>query len=498
MMKKNNYDFTVPHRQSFFSIVMILWKTIRVIAAQIFPILLVLLFGKTSKSPTYLVIAAIIIGLLAMVISIIQYFKTYFYIADHELIVHKGILKKTKTTIPFEKIQSIQFQQNVVQQMLEVTQLNIETAGSEKTEFAFHAIEEEKAHALRDYIFSHKQPLEIATDDSLPTVTTETHHAYRKIMSLEIFDLLKVGFTENHIKSFWVIIIFFYWIFQNLQEAGMDVEAYSEQVSEWNWTFRIVMILMALLLISSLLISLIRVTLSNFDLQFLRSENGFKITRGLLSKKEISVPDQKIQIISWADNLLKAAIGFKDLYLSQASSTRLSTKQLIKIPGCSQTHVQEVMKEVMGDIQLENIQMHGVRPQYFTRFTMILSLIVILPSIIFYYINDLSALFMIWILGFYLIIARYLAYRKKRYGFNESTLYIRGGKWGHRADVMQVCKVQGVKIRQNPFQRRHNLCNISLFTASGQLVIPYIPVSDAHAMIDVLMFTLETSRKPWM
>ncbi|MBK7633436.1 MAG: hypothetical protein IPJ13_03435 [Saprospiraceae bacterium] len=45
MMKKNEYDFSVPTRQSYIAIVMILFKTVNVVVRQIFPAILVILIG---------------------------------------------------------------------------------------------------------------------------------------------------------------------------------------------------------------------------------------------------------------------------------------------------------------------------------------------------------------------------------------------------------------------------------------------------------------------
>ena len=497
-MRKNSYDFTVPNRQSVFAIIMILWKTIRVITAQIFPVLLVLLFGNSKNKPAFLVIAVIIVAVLAMVISIVKYFKTWFYISGQDIIVHKGIIKKTKITIPFEKIQSVHFEQNVLQQLFDVTQLNIETAGSEKTEFLFHAIENEKAHALRDYIFASRQQNPEDNENPAKVQGVNNVTTFRKIMSLEISDLLKVGITENHIKSFLVIIVFFYWIFQNIREAGMDLEAYSEEVAAWSWSFQIMLTIIILLVITSIIISLARVVFSNFDLRFLRVGNGFKIIRGLLSKKELSVSDHKIQIISWSDNLLKAAVGFNDLYLSQASGTYQSSKQRIKIPGCNQKHIRDVVTEVLGNIHPENIKMHYISQKYFTRFTAILLLVMAIVSGIFFYIKDLTAVIFIVVLVMYFILVRYLAYKKRKYGYNDTVLYIRGGKWGNRSDLLQIYKIQGIQIRQTPFQSRNQLCNLVLFTASGKISIPYIPIEHTKKMVDDFMYKLETTRKRWM
>lgn len=497
-MMKPNIDFSQPMRQSAFAILMILWKTIRMIFAQLLPIVLVFLFGDSLKRPLFLLVSLITIVILAMIISIIKYYKTYFYISENELVVHKGVFNKVKTTIPFDKIQSIAFNQNVIQQIFEVTQLNIETAGSDKTELVFHAINNEKAQALRDYIFTHKKETPTITSTATTIAKTNLISSYQSIISLDIVRLLKVGLTENHIKSFWIIIIFFYWILDNLQEAGMDLEGFSEEVETFNWSTNILFTLTIFFVLVALIISLSRVVFSYFDLQFMRNQNGFKIIRGLFNRKEVSVPYQKIQIISWGDNLLKKLVGFKDLYLSQASSSQLSTKQLIKIPGCSDAHVREVIQTVMGEMKPEDIQLESIDFKYFARFSIIIAVVAGILTILLFLANKLLTIPILWLFVVYFMFVRYLAYSKKRYGFNEKTLYIQGGKWGHNANLLEIYKIQSIQIKASPFQRRHQLCTLKLYTASGNVSIPYIPLTIGKSMVDYFIYITETSNKSWM
>lgn len=492
------YDFSVPNRQSVFAIIMILLKTIKVISAQIFPLLLILLIGNSKNKPTTIVIFLAFVAVIAMVLSIIKFFKTYFYISDNELVVNTGVFKKVKTTIPFDRIQSIHFEQNIFQQMLDVTQLTIDTAGSEKSEFIFHAIENDKALALRNYIFAHKK--QTTSEDTVDIQDSESEQVIpnTKILSLDIIDLLKVGLTENHLKSTWIIIIFFYWIFQNLQEAGMNMEEYSDQVSDWNWTFQIITFLIFILVLISIVISLIRTILANYNLNFIRTEKGFKIIRGLLSKKEISIPDHKIQIISWTDNLLKSLIGFNDLYMSQASSTQLKTKQSIKISGCSDLHVQEVIQSVMGNIHPNLIEVKGIDKSFFIRYMVIVLSIMSIGIILISFTGDITLIPYLIIFTIYRIFVRYLSFRKRKYGYNEDVIFIKGGKWGNRSDLLPVFKIQGIKLNQSPFQLRHQLCTLILFTASGKLKIPYITHEAGQDMVDFLMYKVETTSQNWM
>ncbi len=498
-MKKNEFDFSIPNRQSYVAILLILFKTITVVVRQILPILFVILIGGSSKKGDYIIWSVIVIAFLSMIYSIVNFFRTYFFIQDDELILHSGIFQRKRTSIPFSKIQTINFEQNIIHQLFSVLKLKIDTAGSDKNEFEFHAIESEKAHALRTLILREKSTMEIANQsDKNKTITESNPTTYKKIMSLSLTDLLKVGFTENHIKSGGLIFLFVLWIYQNLQEVGVDVDEYSEQLPIWEPGLYLLLFLGFILIIISIGISLVRTVINNYDLQFLRSQYGFKVISGLFTKKEVSASDHKIQHISWSDNLLKRLVGFKDLRLNQASSAELKAKQNINIPGCNEAHIKGVVATLFGETDFSLFPMQGIDRRYFTRFAIIFGLLTLTSIILtIYFYSGLNAFF-IFLIGFYLIFSRYISFKKKTYGYDDSLIYIKGGIFGDRAEILPMYKVQGINIHESPYQTRNQLCSITLNTASGNIRIPYISRNDGSKLADLLIYKVEIDKRKWM
>ena len=70
------------------------------------------------------------------IISYLRYLNFTFYI-DHEndeFIITEGILNKTKTTIQLYKIQQVNINQSLIQRLVGVYELAVDTAGSNKKE----------------------------------------------------------------------------------------------------------------------------------------------------------------------------------------------------------------------------------------------------------------------------------------------------------------------------------------------------------------------------
>ncbi len=496
-MKKSEFDFSVPNRQSYVAILMILYKTINVVVRQLVPIVLVVLLGGSKQKGDFLLWFAILVSALTMVYSIINFFRTYFYIQDDELILQTGIFNLKKTAIPFARIQTINFEQNIIHQFFSVLRIKIDTAGSEKKEFEFHALEADKAHALRDLILEEKQTM-VQNKHEKAEQDTDEGPVYRQIMALSPTELVKVGLTENHIKSGGLIFLFFFWIYQNLQQVGVDVDEYSQEIPDWEMGLYTITFFVGLLMFFSVIISMVRTVIKNFDLQFLRSSRGFKIVSGLFTKREVSALDHKIQHISWSDNLLKRLIGFKDLSLNQASGTELESKQKIHIPGCNMTHIQEVVTTLFGKTDFDTFEMHGIDKRYYIRYAVIMSLLLVAGALVASYLGHADKFIPPLLVGVYFIISRYITYTKKQYGINASLVFIRGGVFGEKAEVLPMYKIQAVEIHQSPYQKKHQLCSLSLYTAAGRIKIPYIPMVAGTRLSDLFVYKVETDHRKWM
>jgi putative membrane protein len=129
-MKKNN--FSLPQRQSQWAIIFIIFRFLRKLAMQTWPILIGLFIGKRNSQFDTFELVASGLGILGALSSIIAYFKFYYHVTDKELVIKKGLFKKVHLDLPFERIQSINFKQNFLHQLLSVTEVEIESAGSKE------------------------------------------------------------------------------------------------------------------------------------------------------------------------------------------------------------------------------------------------------------------------------------------------------------------------------------------------------------------------------
>ena len=207
-----------PRRQSGYAIIMILLKFARLLVRQLWPILLIAVVNRGSSWDTWFMVVILAIGFFSLVGSIVAYFKFYYLIQGDQLHIDKGLFKRTSLDIPFDRIQTVDFEQNVIHQIFNVVRVNIDSAGTKGSEISFDALTMEDANELRDYILSQKA--EILGDEIDETVQEEQE----LILRLDEMDLLKIGISQNHLRTAGILFGAMWALGENISQIfGRDI-----------------------------------------------------------------------------------------------------------------------------------------------------------------------------------------------------------------------------------------------------------------------------------
>jgi len=491
-------DFTKPTRQSLFAVVLIIQKYINIVVRQVWPFIILILIGGNAQGYKKMLLPIVIgISVWSMIWAVISYFKYYFYIKEDDLIIEKGVLSKTKLNIPFERIQSVNFQQGIIHQVFGVIKVEIDTAGSSGSEFALDALSKHQAEELRSIILNRKKQLKIDQVDTISDV--EQNEIEELIFNLSFTDLIKVGISQNHFRSGAIIIFFAGWFFSQLSDFGFDIENRIEEYATSGLSLGIIMILSAILLFISFsfIISLIRTVIVHFNLHLWRADNKYRLVKGLFTRKETSAVDQKIQILEWSDNPLKRIFNYFDVRLKQASSIAVRTSQSIMIPGCHPEHVQSFKLDWLGTDAIKDLNPTGVSIHYFIRRALYLLLASVIIIIAFY---KFESIFFIpsFVLIPYFIITSYLRYKKAGFAINHEVIQVNSGIFENRHSLVPLYKMQSIVLTQTPYQFRRELADVRLMTASGSMRIPYISKPLATQLKDYLLFRIESDNRDWI
>ena len=146
-------DFYTPQRQNFRGILVIfLMDLVKRIRQNIFAFLPLLSSNIRENYLNYILLGFGLLLLLQLLYSYKNYLNFKFYIQDQRFFLRHGVFKFTDIDIPFDRIQNININQNLIQQMLNVVGFEIETAGQGTAEIKIKALSHEDAKTLKEIL----------------------------------------------------------------------------------------------------------------------------------------------------------------------------------------------------------------------------------------------------------------------------------------------------------------------------------------------------------
>lgn len=495
----SNADLSIPTRQSAKGLVLIFVFSLRQFIKMFWPVILVVVFQeKFFKDIVILGIVVIVLLVLLVIHTILYYLNFLFYISNGEFVLKKGYFRKKILTVPLDRIQSVNTKQNLIQQVLDVVTLEIDTAGSVAKELKIQALEKSFAVELQNRL--HPVELKRTKREADLQVENTAKTTDEVILKLTPADLMRIGISQNHLRAGLIIIAFGFQIFQQIQDMFKDkAEEYSNEfmgfISASSWA--LITFLVVFFLAVSVVFSLLRTVLKYFDFRLIKNEGTYRIETGLLNKRNVIIPHGKVQELKWETGPLKKLFGIYHLVFKQAVSDQNRRQQLVDAPGCLSVHLERLRTDLFGENKLtDDIKIYS-NPYYFRRLWIIYGWIPVLVSSPFLFdewIYWLSVL--VWLAGsaFYAS----LKLKKRYFSMNNDQIIVSGGAISHQLTQMELHKIQAVEFRQSVFQKKRSLSSLSIMNASGAITIPYIDETLAKQIYNYLLYHTEVSEKKWM
>ncbi len=504
MIRKNSIDLSVPAHQPLISILVIFWKSFGGIIKSFWPLLFIFFMNQKKGNNWLLIIGSVGLALISFFFGMLRYYNFLYHISNNNLIISSGLFTKVTKNIPFERIQSIRLEQKFIHRLLNLYSVRIDTAGSSKEEIEIPALDHATASKIKEQISEHNRAAtkrKQATSTSGHSVTPEEEEL---VFKLDLTDILKLGLTANHVRNFFIILGVLFGISTQLGEIDSKyrfdrwieyaIDNSKKMTFEWEY-----LLIIPFVVIISTLVSIGISLFTNFNLRVRKTPTGYRINQGLINRREQFAPYKKIQIFRWAISPLRHLLGLYNVSIKQASSSETSVKKSIRIPGAPLADVNSFLNKVFSKASGEAVKNYHVHHKLLYRYFLYF---VTIPAFVFavlFYFTQSGQFFLLaflWLLIGTLCLARY--YNSWQITIGKSYLQLGRGILTMRRDRIFIHKLQGLKVTQTPYQLRHDLANIILHTAAGDLAIPYIQLSDAHEIANYLLYKVESSRKAWM
>jgi putative membrane protein len=422
--------------------------------------------------------------------SILDYLFFRFKITEEEIQVKSGIFSRKQVTLAMHKVQSVHINQSWIQKFLNISELSFDSPGSSEPEITIQ-LSQKEANEIMAFVLDNKQ--NESKDEEL--IEDEL------ISELSFKDLFKLGITSNHLETLFILIALGFSLINNIKDFFDDFESLMEESTNkfLQSSFVLIAISILAILAIAILVSLVRTIVAYINSKITKNIQGFKVSKGFINRSQKLLPFNKVQYISWKTNWLQKKISMYVFEFHTIGAVEIKDNFKIKTPITSEKTLNKLANSYLPNIpeQFENsLRMHSsfwLRNFFF---------IGILPVLIFgiplfLMLTDKSMLLLFSLPPVYFGLYYFSYYKKFLFSWNKDMLNIKTGAFGKEIIVLKWEKIQSVKISQNLFQQRKSLANLTIHTAGGTIIVPFIPLNAAQSLQNIALFKVETSLMKW-
>jgi putative membrane protein len=502
--------YSNPQRQSIAGILLIFISSIYKLFRSFWAVGAYLLVSGPSRTTLiYIGLALLLIGFLALIYSYLYYRKFIFYIdyKREEFVLEKGIFSTENTAIPFDKIQQVYFKRSILQRIIKVYSLVIETAGSNLKEVEIKAVSEEDANKLSKILLKAKAEKTEETSLGEKSEKTEENKEVFWTHKVGFLTLLKIGISTNYLRGLSLVFAFVMTIYNRVntyfKDQVEDVEVYFDQFSGVLQSIGFLAILFVLLLLLSISITIIEVFIKYYGLTIQQNKDKMEVEMGLKTNTKVSLQPRRLQLMRIKTNPVQERLNLYEAQISLSSSENELQKNKIKIPGLGKEIVEKIKYFLYPESSKSGFNT-TFRPDKLLLFRKIsLAMLPVVIFLAFWYFLDFINLKLGAILSIsslYIIAAlilQVLAFKARKLIFTEEFLQKKTGFWNKTDETLELFKIQSISVKQPIWYRRKNLVNVVFHTAGGDLKF-YAVNTGIIQYVNYVLYKAEVSSKHWM
>ncbi len=261
--------------------------------------------GKALLYYLFILLGCIIVFIGFITIS---WYRYTYQVKEDELRIEYGVFVRNKRYISKHRIQSIDLTQSVLHRMLDIVKVEIQTAGSgEGAEASIQAVTREEGDRLRNEL--KRVESVVQSEDDVPS------RPFAKITNKRLFI---AGTTSGSVGAILAIMAF---MFSKLEQMiPAHVIDYTVE-----WMMRTSMVLISgfalILFIVSWILGIVRTIIKYGNFTITKDDGELLITRGLLEKRQLTIPLRRIQAIGMKESMIRQPLGYITVFAEVAGST---------------------------------------------------------------------------------------------------------------------------------------------------------------------------------
>lgn len=505
-----------PQRQSLLAIVFLVLRFVRGIGI----VQIVLGAGFVlAQSPSLLLVmlGVVVLAAIALGFAALGWWRYTFAVRNGELQVNRGVVSQQTLTVPLDRVQSVSIEQKFLHRIVGLVQVSLDTAGTSEAEFTIDAVDREVAVALQTAAADHKARVTSAASVAsaqgdvvgaeVPIMdggvgvgevfvppAPEPVFVERTILQHSPMRIAKIAVTQQPFSGLAVLAPLFAFGDSIIDRIPFDVPELDVGVGRWLLWFVPVAILTVVFF--SMLLNIIRVFLSDWNLTITQTASGLRRNAGLLSTTSLASSLPRVQRFEVSQGLIERLVGLHTATLHNIGESDF------RVPGCDAVQVAELRELALDDGDGVSVLDRKVSPLEVFKATRNASVVFVALAVGLYFpLSFWSLLFLLAIPLTWLQTRRQV--RLRRWGIDADSLADQREFLGWVKNETLLRKVNSVTVRQSLFERKRDLATVSIQLAGGSLggqsvSIGMIPLSEAMAVRDRALFVAETDTRAFM
>ncbi|WP_442845429.1 PH domain-containing protein [Leeuwenhoekiella sp. H156] len=513
-MKMMHKPFSQPQTQSKLGIIFIFLgqsvKFVRIFGAAV---IYFFLKGFEANSELVSIALSVLIGVLLLLLGFsylsFQRFRFYIDYDNREFILQKGVFNTEVISLPFSKIQQVYFRRSLLQRLIGVYSVILDTAGSSAQEINIKALSESEAKDLQQILMeevtAQKQQ---ETNDVEATADHKSGEDSVAVHKLSVLALLKLGLTSNYFRGVWLILIFLGSLYQQFGEFQLieesqyreGIRGYFEAYSKPVELLVLTALVFVAMFILGIFISSIEIFIKYFDLTLKQTKDSLELEMGLKTNTKVSLKPRRVQLMRIVTNPVQKRLNLNEAQIAIASSRDDLQKSQISIPGMERMQLERV-KKFLFTYRMRPGRVF--KPAYilYLRLIIIAGLPLVLTAIVGSvvvpnYMVEIGLVLLVIYAGL-VVPYQFFWYKALSLEITPEFVIKRKGVWTQKTEILELYKLQSVSVTQPFWYKRRGLYNYTFHTAGGDISFP-VTTSKMQRYINYALYRVEIDKKAWM
>ena len=452
--------------------------------------------GRYDNGPLVAVPLLFGVVVLAGLFAWLGWWRMRYRVGASDVRVEQGLLSRSARTVPYERIQDVSLEQQLIPRLLGLVEVRFETGAGGKDELKLAFVSQAEGERLRESVRARVDGADTAdvaaSEAREPAEDAVTLFAMgpKRLLTFGLFEFSLVAFAAlaGAAQQFDSLLPFDLWDLEGWEERLSGPGAWLASLGTLTRAVGVALALGVFVLVG-LLTGVLRTVLRDYGFRLERTAKGFRRRRGLLTRTDVVMPLHRVQAITVSTGVLRRLWGWHGLSFVSLAEDAGSTSHAVA-PFAQLDEIAPIARAAGFALPGPDLAWQKPDPRYFRDRAFVC---VLVPAVAAFcaFVAALGAVVLaLGILGGILVLREYWHWRHARHALAKSLIFAQTGWLSPSLSVASRVKLHSVEIAQGPLARRGNYATLKFGLAGSGFALPGLPLAEARQLRDAVLASI--------